>query len=125
MTTTFPPDIEARLKAIAEATCLAFGATAHVDFRRGYPVMANHEQETEFAREVARAVSGNCEEAPLVMGGEDFAYMLEERPGAYILVGNGDSAPVHHPAYDFNDEVIPAGCSWFAGIAEARMPLGA
>jgi hippurate hydrolase len=116
---------EARLKAIAEATCLAFGATAHVDFRRGYPVMANHEQETEFAREVARAVSGNCEEAPLVMGGEDFAYMLEERPGAYILVGNGDSAPVHHPAYDFNDEVIPAGCSWFAGIAEARMPLGA
>ena len=116
---------EARVKAIAEATCLAFGATAHVDFRRGYPVMANHEQETEFAREVARAVSGNCEEAPLVMGGEDFAYMLEERPGAYILVGNGDSAPVHHPAYDFNDEVIPAGCSWFAGIAEARMPLGA
>jgi hippurate hydrolase len=114
---------EVRLKAIAEATCTAFGATAQVDFRRGYPVMANHEQETEFAREVARAVSGNCEDAPLVMGGEDFAYMLEARPGAYILVGNGDSAPVHHPAYDFNDEVIPAGCSWFAGIAEARMPL--
>jgi hippurate hydrolase len=68
-------------------------------------------------------VAGACEEAPLIMGGEDFAYMLEARPGAYILVGNGDSAPVHHPAYDFNDEAIPAGSSWYAGIAEARLPL--
>jgi hippurate hydrolase len=116
---------ETRIKALSEATCMAFGATAQVRYARGYPVMANHERETEFAREVATAVSGQCEEAPLVMGGEDFAYMLEERPGAYILVGNGNSAPVHHPAYDFNDEVIPAGCSWFAGIAEARMPLSA
>lgn len=114
---------ETRLRAIAEATCLAYGATAQVAYHRGYPVMANHERETGFAREVALAVSGGCEEAPLVMGGEDFAYMLEERPGAYILVGNGDSAPVHHPAYDFNDEAIPAGCSWFAGIVEARLPL--
>lgn len=116
---------EARVKAIAEATCMAFGATAHVRYHRGYPVMANHEAQTDFAREVARSVSGQCDEAPLVMGGEDFAYMLEERPGAYILLGNGDTAPVHHPAYDFNDEAIPAGCSWFAGIAEARMPLSA
>jgi hippurate hydrolase len=114
---------EARVKAIAEATCMAYGATAHVSYHRGYPVMANHEAQTDFAREVARSVSGQCDEARLVMGGEDFAYMLEERPGAYILLGNGDTAPVHHPAYDFNDEAIPAGCSWFAGIAEARMPL--
>ena len=56
------------------------------------------------------------------MGGEDFAFMLEERPGAYILVGNGDTAHVHHPEYNFNDEAIPAGCSWWAGIVEARMP---
>jgi hippurate hydrolase len=116
---------ETRLKAIAEATCMAYGATAHVNYHRGYPVMANHDEQTDYAREVARAVSGGCEDAPLVMGGEDFAYMLEERPGAYILLGNGDSAPVHHPAYDFNDEAIPAGCSWFAGIAETRMPLSA
>jgi hippurate hydrolase len=114
---------ERRIQAISEATCAAFGAQAKVDYRRGYPVMANHEAQTDFAREVATAVSGACEEAPLVMGGEDFAYMLESRPGAYILVGNGDTAPVHHPAYDFNDEAIPAGCSWLAGIAESRMPL--
>jgi hippurate hydrolase len=114
---------ERRIQAISEATCAAFGAQAKVDYRRGYPVMANHEAQTDFAREVATAVSGACEEAPLVMGGEDFAYMLESRPGAYILVGNGDTAPVHHPAYDFNDEAIPAGCSWLAGIAETRMPL--
>ena len=114
---------ERRIHAIAESTCEAFGATAHVAYRHGYPVMANHEAQTDFAREVAAAVSGGCEDAPLVMGGEDFAYMLESRPGAYILVGNGDTAPVHHPAYDFNDEAIPAGCSWLAGIAEARMPL--
>jgi hippurate hydrolase len=114
---------ETRLKAIAEATCMAYGATAQVNYLRGYPPMVNHEAQTDHAREVATAVAGACEDAPLVMGGEDFAYMLEERPGAYILVGNGDTAPVHHPAYDFNDEAIPAGCSWFAGMVEARMPL--
>ncbi len=116
---------EARLKAIAEATCMAFGATAQVAYHHGYPNMVNHERETDFAREVARGVSGACDEAPLVMGGEDFAYMLEARPGAYILLGNGDTAEVHNAEYDFNDEAIPAGCSWYAGIAEARLPLSA
>ena len=77
---------------------------------------------TEFAADVARQVSGDCQEAPLVMGGEDFAFMLEERPGAYILVGNGDTASVHHPEYNFTDDAIPAGCSWFAEVAEQRMP---
>ena len=114
---------ERRLKAVAEATASAYGARAEVRYARGYPVMSNHPRETEHAREVARAVAGACEEAPLVMGGEDFAYMLEARPGAYILLGNGDTAMVHHPAYDFNDEAIPAGCSWLAGMAEARLPL--
>jgi len=56
------------------------------------------------------------------MGAEDFAFMLQERPGAYILMGNGDTAMVHSPDYDFDDEVIPTGCSWFAEIAERRMP---
>jgi amidohydrolase len=116
---------ERRLKAIAESTAVTFGATAGINYMRGYPVMVNHDEQTEFAAEVARAVSGDCAEAPLVMGGEDFAYMLEERPGAYILVGNGDGAMVHHPEYNFNDDAIPAGCSWWAEIAERRLPLSA
>ncbi|GGL72783.1 M20 aminoacylase family protein [Wenxinia marina] len=113
---------EERLKAIAEGTAATFGGRAEVNWIRGYPSMVNHEAQTEFAAEVARAVAGDCAEAPLVMGGEDFAYMLEERPGAYILVGNGDTAMVHHPEYDFNDEAIPAGCSWWAEIVERRLP---
>ncbi|MFN3663588.1 M20 aminoacylase family protein [Yoonia sp.] len=113
---------ETRLKAICEGTAAAFGAQAEVKYHRGYPCMVNHEDQTAFAADVARSVAGNCEDAPLVMGGEDFAFMLEERPGAYILVGNGDGASVHHPEYNFNDDAIPAGCSWWAGIVEQRMP---
>ena len=113
---------EKRLKAICEGTAATFGAKADVTYYRGYPVMVNHEEQTEFAAEVAKSVSGACEEAPLVMGGEDFAFMLEERPGAYILVGNGDTASVHHPEYNFTDDAIPAGCSWWAEVVERRMP---
>ena len=113
---------EERLKAIAEGTAATFGGTARVDYRRGYPVMINADAQTEFAADVARAVSGDCAEAPLVMGGEDFAFMSNARPGAYILVGNGDTANVHHPKYNFNDEAIPAGCSWWAEIVERRLP---
>ena len=85
--------------------------------------MANSVDQTEFAASVAKSVSGHCEEAPLVMGGEDFSYMAIERPGAYILIGNGDSAPVHNPNYNFNDEAISIGCSWWAEIIEKRMPV--
>ncbi|WP_341222961.1 M20 aminoacylase family protein [Loktanella salsilacus] len=113
---------ETRLKALAEGTASAFGAKADVNYIKGYPVMVNSPEQTEFAADIARSVSGDCTEAPLVMGGEDFAFMLEERPGAYILVGNGDGASVHHPEYNFNDDVIPAGCSWWAEIVEKRMP---
>ncbi len=113
---------EERLTAIAQLTSQSFGAEAEVIYHHGYPCMVNHEAQTDFAAQVATKVSGECADAPLVMGGEDFAYMLEERPGAYILVGNGDSADVHHPEYNFNDEVIPSGCSWWAGIVEERMP---
>ncbi len=113
---------ETRLIKIAEATADAYGAKARVNYMRGYPVMVNSEAETEFAASVATKVAGNCGKAPLIMGGEDFAFMLEERPGAYILVGNGDTAMVHHPEYNFNDDTIPAGCSWWAGIVEERMP---
>jgi hippurate hydrolase len=115
---------ETRIKEICTGVAATFGGSVHVAYHRGYPVMVNSAVQTEFAADVARKVSGGCDEAPLVMGGEDFAFMLEERPGAYILVGNGDTAMVHHPEYDFNDEAIPAGCSWWAEIAESRMPVG-
>ncbi len=114
---------ETRLTAIAKGTAEMMGGTARVNYVRNYPVMVNHDDQTAFAADVARAVSGDCAEAPLVMGGEDFAFMLEERPGAYILVGNGkEGAMVHHPKYNFNDDAIPAGCSWWAEIVERRMP---
>jgi hippurate hydrolase len=113
---------EARMTALCDGIALGFGGTVALEYKRNYPVMANHPDQTEFAAQVARSVSGQCNEAPLVMGGEDFAFMLEERPGAYILMGNGDTSMVHHPEYNFNDEAIPSGCSWWAGIVEQRMP---
>ena len=113
---------EKRIKEISAGIASTFGGEADVTYYRGYPVMVNHDEQTEFAAKVARDVSGQCDEAPLVMGGEDFAFMLEERPGAYILVGNGDTAAVHHPKYNFTDDAIPAGCSWWAEIVEQRMP---
>ncbi|MEM7295626.1 MAG: M20 aminoacylase family protein [Pseudomonadota bacterium] len=123
---TMDPDTqdmaERRLSEIAEGTAVALGGRAEVNFERGYPVMVNSPAQTEFAAQTATAVSGECAEAPLVMGGEDFAFMSNARPGAYILMGNGDSAPVHHPEYNFNDDAIPAGCSWWAEIAEQRLP---
>lgn len=112
-----------RIKEICEYTAQAFGAEAELIYHLGYPVMVNHDAQTEFAAKVASDVSGKCDEAPLIMAGEDFAFMLEERPGAYILVGNGDSAPVHHPEYNFDDDAIPAGCSMWAGLIETAMPI--
>ena len=114
---------EERLQALCDSIGPAFGGKITLNYERNYPVMVNHPDQTQFAAQVARSVSGQCDDAPLVMGGEDFAFMLEARPGAYILVGNGDTAAVHHPEYNFNDEAIPAGCSWWAGVAEQRMPL--
>ncbi|NIZ59488.1 amidohydrolase [Sedimentitalea sp. CY04] len=113
---------EKRINEICSGIAATFGGTVDVNYIRGYPTMVNHDEQTEFAADVARKISGDCEHAGLVMGGEDFAFMLEERPGAYILVGNGDTAAVHHPEYNFNDEAIPAGCSWWAEIVEQRMP---
>ena len=79
---------------------------------------------TGYATEVARAISADVDTniAPM-MGAEDFSYMLNARPGAYIFVGNGDTAMVHHPSYNFDDDVIPFGASWYAGMVEARMPV--
>jgi hippurate hydrolase len=122
MSTKMRDLVESRLTKIVEGIAENFGATGRLNYQRNYPVTVNHPDQTEFAAEVARKVAGDCGDAEMVMGGEDFAFMLEERPGAYILMGNGPSARLHHPEYDFNDEVIPAGCSWWAEIVEQRMP---
>jgi len=114
---------ETRIRAIVTSTAEAFGASAEITYRRGYPVMVNAAEETEFARAVAKKVAGHdAMEMPMIMGAEDFSFMLNARPGAYILVGNGDTPMVHHPEYNFDDEAIPAGCSYWASLVETRMP---
>ncbi|GLO74982.1 amidohydrolase [Phaeobacter italicus] len=114
---------EVRVRRIAEDIASAYGAQAVVKWTPGYPVTVNTEAETAYAVEAARAVSANVDDATdPIMPSEDFAYMLEERPGAYIFLGNGDTAMCHHPAYVFDDEAIPLGCSWFAELVERRMP---
>ncbi|MEM9708549.1 MAG: M20 aminoacylase family protein [Pseudomonadota bacterium] len=114
---------ETRFSEIAAGIGAAAGVEIAVDYQRSYPMMVNHEDETRHAASAAAAVAGDCADAPLVMGGEDFSFMLEARPGAYILVGNGETAEVHSPDYDFNDDVIPAGCSYWVELAESRLPL--
>ncbi len=114
---------EQRLKEIVTHTATAFGVNAEIDYLRNYPVMINHDIETEHAQAAARKVSGDCAVADITMGGEDFSFMLNACPGAYILVGNGDTASVHSPDYDFNDQTIPAGCSWWVEMAESRLPM--
>ena len=115
--------VERRIAEIASGTAAALGAVADVTYQRGYPVTVNAEENTVFAADVARAISGHVDtNTPPLMGAEDFSFMLNERPGAYIFLGNGDTAMVHHPAYNFDDSAIPFGSSWYAGMAEARMP---
>ena len=115
--------VEARIGQIVEGTALALGARAEVHYQRGYPVTVNAPENTGFAAEVARKVSGQVDtDTPPLMGAEDFSFMLNERPGAYIFLGNGDTAMVHHPAYNFDDSAIPFGSSWYAEMAETRMP---
>ncbi len=114
---------ERRVREIAEGTAATLGARADVDYRRGYPVTVNAPENTVFAADVARAISGKVDiDTPPLMGAEDFSFMLNARPGAYIFVGNGDTAMVHHPAYNFDDTAIPFGSSWYAGMVEARLP---
>lgn len=115
--------VQTRVVEIAEGCARALGAQAVVDYRRGYPVTVNAVENTRFAADVARAIAGSVDTdvAPM-MASEDFSYMLNARPGAYILSGNGDTAMLHHPAYDFDDAGMPFGCSWYVGMIEARMP---
>jgi len=112
--------VEARFRAIVEGTVRAFGASAGLDYVRGYPATINPERETALAARIAAKVAGedcvNTELSP-IMGGEDFSYFLQSRPGAMIFIGNGDSAGLHHPGYDFNDAILPIGMQYWAELA--------
>ncbi|OQM75047.1 M20 aminoacylase family protein [Manganibacter manganicus] len=115
---------ETRMRAICAGIAASFGATIDLDYDANYPVTFNHAQETILAGDAAAAVAGEAQvhrAVPPMMGGEDFSYMLEARPGAFIFVGNGDSAGLHNPAYDFNDEAIPHGVSYWVKLAEAAL----
>ena len=114
---------ETRVREITQGTATALGATAEVIWTPGYPVTVNTPDETAYAAEVARQIAGSVNDnADPIMPSEDFSYMLQARPGAFIFLGNGDTAQCHHPAYNFDDEAIPAGSSWYSGMIEARMP---
>ena len=116
--------VEKRVREVVEGTARLYGATAKLTYTPGYPILVNEERQTDFAASVARNIAGGDKVrtgTPPVMGGEDFAYMLEERPGAFIWLGNGDSAALHHPAYNFNDEAIPVGTSFWVKLAETAL----
>jgi hippurate hydrolase len=116
---------EGRLKSIVTLTAEALGGRAEIEWKPGYPAMVNSDSETAFVADIARKISGTAavdDNTPPIMGGEDFAYMLQVCPGAYIQIGNGDTAEVHHPLYNFNDDAIPAGASYWAELVETRMP---
>ena len=117
--------LEKRVPEIAKGTAELYGAKATVKYRRGYPVLKNHAAQTDFAASVAGEIAGkdkvDIDMAP-VMGAEDFSFMLNARPGAFIFVGNGDSAGLHHPAYNFNDDVIPIGTSYWVKLVETALP---
>ncbi|MDR3476176.1 MAG: M20 family metallopeptidase [Devosia sp.] len=117
--------VEERLRILTTQLCGAFGLTSSIAYRRGYPVTMNAPEQTEFATEVARSVAGRervDDKADGTMAGEDFAYMLKARPGAYIFMGNGNSTQLHSDTYDFNDDAIPAGVSYWARLVEMALP---
>ena len=115
---------EKRLREILQGVMDANECTYTLDFRVGYPVTVNHPEQTQKAANIAKQIAGenmvDTQRDPM-LGGEDFAYMLEARPGAYIFMGNGDTAGLHHPAYDFNDEAIPHGASYWARLVEGLL----
>jgi hippurate hydrolase len=114
------------LRRLAETIAAAHGCTAEVEHHFGYPVTVNDPESTAFAARVAAEIVGpeHVEaDRPAEMGAEDFAYMLQSRPGAYIFLGTGPGAGLHHPAYDYNDAATPIGASWFARLVETAQPL--
>jgi hippurate hydrolase len=126
---TFARDVQQmvmeRMEAITRGQALAYGVEAVLDYQVFYPATVNDPERTAFAVSVAREIGARVEaEAGREMGAEDFAYFLERRPGAYLFVGNGDSAGLHHPAYDFDDRAAPFGASFLARIVERAQPAG-
>ena len=115
--------VRRRIEEVVTQTAAAFGVAAEITFLPGPPVLINDAEAIAHAAEAGAAVSAASTDFPPVMGADDFAEMLRLAPGAYVLVGNGDSAGLHHPEYEFNDAVIPFGMSWIAEMAESRLPL--
>jgi amidohydrolase len=116
--------LEKRIQEVVEGTAKLHGAKAVLKYKRSYPVTRNHPDQTDFAASVAKEVVGDTKvdtNVNPVMGAEDFSFMLNARPGAFIFVGNGDSAGLHHPAYDFNDGIIPVGSSYWVRLAEKAL----
>ena len=120
--------IKNNVARIAEGVAAGFGAKASTDFRVIFPPLNNNAQEAEFAAGVCADIVGAesvRRDPPLILASEDFAFMLNEVPGCYINVGNGDGAgacEVHNPSYDFNDAALPYGASFFARLVEKRLP---
>ncbi|WP_406856030.1 M20 aminoacylase family protein [Alsobacter sp. KACC 23698] len=117
--------VEARMHEIATGVAALHGAVATLQYDRGYPCTVNHEAQTAFAADVAAQVVGDDRVNAAVqptMGAEDFSYMLLARPGAFIFTGNGDTAGLHNPGYDFDDKAIPVGVSYWARLVETAMP---
>jgi amidohydrolase len=123
---------EKRMREVVEHTCAAFGAECDFEFKRNYPPTINHPAETAFVRQVMAEVVGpeNVQEFEPTMGAEDFSYFLQEKPGCYFLIGNGDGSHrvgghglgpcmLHNPSYDFNDELIPLGATLWVRLAQA------
>lgn len=116
---------ENRFRTLVDGIAAAHGIQTEIYYERGYPVTVNDPERTDFAVNIAQEIVGESQVDPLtrpLMGSEDFSFMLNERPGAYIFLGNGDTAGVHHPAYDFNDAAIPYGVSFFVRAIERGMP---
>jgi amidohydrolase len=115
--------VQERLHQIAEGTAAANQCEITIEYERGYPITDNNEEATQHAISVASLVSEVDTDTPPIMPSEDFAYMLMEKPGAFIFLGNGDSQMLHNPDYIFDDEAIPFGSSWYAGMVEERLPI--
>ena len=115
--------VEQRVRDVVAGVAQVTGTRIELTYERGYPVLVNHIAETDVAIQVARDIAGEANVVPLppLMGAEDFAYMLEKRPGAFVFIGNGDSAGLHHPAYDFNDEAIVYGTSYWVRLVETQL----
>ncbi len=126
--------IEQRMREVANHTCAAFGATCTFEFERNYPPTINHAAETQFAKEVMHSIVGenNVVVQEPTMGAEDFSYMLQAKPGVYCFIGNGDGVhreighgegpcTLHNPNYDFNDELIPLGGTYWVKLVEAAL----